>query len=286
MRVIVTFLFCFLILAPGAWAQDTILARADGYELKQSEIEPALAFLRFLAQSDIPESEIKSITGEFIEEFKAGPKELLGSLHDLETAYGTAKSTNDPLLVGEFRQKVIGELYKTVENTPANEVPTYVSFLFQKAPVVAIDSTTGAALTEPDLDASLNYIQQLQEFKGDPISNEDLATARAEIIAGFDELDEETQNMFASGTLLMGVYTGNFKAFTAEQQNATKSHYRDTVGGPPTDIKVRGPGDEDTSILAKLSRGAVDDHKALMESIEKQGGDDQYWSLQKKDQTK
>ena len=277
-NLLVLFSLALICLTP-ATAQGLVLARAGGYELTRNDLEPALELLKFLAQAPLSQTDIQAVINESIADFRTGPQELKTALNDLQKVYGAAQTTTDPLQLGDFRQKVIGELYLSVKDLPPHEIPDYVKILLTKAPVVAYDNNTKVVLTRPDLNACLRYMQQMNEFKGTALSQQDLNTAAQEVIAGFTQIDAETQKLLASGTVLLGVYKANFSQFSEEQKGATKSHFRDTVGGPPSNVRVRGPVEPEPTLTAALSTDGLDFHQALMKSIQSQGGSENYWSL-------
>ena len=277
MRTLLTLLSLALICLAPVSAQNAVLARSGSYELTRTDLEPALELLRFLAQAPLSQSDIQAVINESVADFQTGPQQLMTALGDLKKVYGAAQTTTDPLLLGDFRQKVIGELYLSVKDLPATEVPDYVKILLTKAPVVAYDSNTKVILTRPDLNACLRYLQQMNEFKGNAFSQQDLNSAAQEVIAGFSQIDPETQKLLASGTVLMGVYKANFDRFSEEQQGAARSHFRDTVGGPPSSVRVRGPVATEPTLLNRISNDGLDFHQALMKSVKKEGGSENYW---------
>lgn len=279
MKTLLVVLSLVLICLTPVSAQSAVLARSGGYELTRNDLEPALELLKFLAQAPLSQTDIQAVINESVADFQTGPQQLKTALSDLQKVYGAAQATTDPLQLGDFRQKVIGELYLSVKDLPANEVPDYVKILLTKAPVVAYDTNTKVVLTRPDLNACLRYMQQMNEFKGTMLSPNDLNTAAQEVIAGFSQIDPQTQKLLASGTVLMGVYKANFSNFSEEQKGATKSHFRDTVGGPPSNVRVRGPAEPEPTLTAKLASDGLNFHHALMKSLQKEGGSDNYWSL-------
>ena len=271
------FLFCLLSPVP---AQNQVIATSQGYQLTEDDLRPALELLVFLAQSDLTQSEIEYIVGEAIQEFQASPTPLLESLNELNQVLSGAELTNDPILLGEVRQKLIAEFYKMAQATPAGEMPAYMSVLFRKAPVVAYDPQTEVALTRPDLDASVAFLKLLNDYEeGNKLSPQEMAMAGQELVSGFTQLDEDVQKLLASGTIMNTILQSNLKTMTPEQKTNLTSHYRTTTGGPPT--RTRGGGEEAPSMEAAqiLSKQGMNNTKSMMESLKASGGSDDYWKM-------
>ena len=133
MKTLLVVLSLVLICLTPVSAQSAVLARSGGYELTRNDLEPALELLKFLAQAPLSQTDIQAVINESVADFQTGPQQLKTALSDLQKVYGAAQATTDPLQLGDFRQKVIGELYLSVKDLPANEVPDYVKILLTKA---------------------------------------------------------------------------------------------------------------------------------------------------------
>lgn len=264
----------FLFLPCPALSQDPTLATSPGYELKQSHLMPALELLVFLAQADLEEAEALSIIEEAKAEFLAGPAAFIQSMNDLSSAMDKAKTINDPTVLGQFRQLLIAEFYKMAQS-PDNASSAYIRTLFNKAPVVAYDPQTGVALTQPDLIASLVYLQALNAQRGTQIPDEQMLMAGEEIKSGFGQLDAETQQLMASGTILLTVFQGNMQNMSQEQQSNVTSHYRTTVGGPP---RVTRGGKPEEAALESLTVEGIKNSSSMLNSIKAAGGSEDYWN--------
>ena len=274
MKKTLLFLALFLFLPCPALSQDPTLATSQGYELKQSHVLPALELLVFLAQSDLEEGEILAILEEAEAEFMGGPASFIQSMNDIASAMEQAKAINDPTILGQFRQQLIAEFYKMAQNS-GSDGSAYVTTLFNKAPVVAYDPQTGVALTQPDLMASLVYLQALNAQKGTQIPEEQMLMAGEEIKSGFAELDAETQQLMASGTILLSVFQGNMQSMSQEQQANVTSHYRTTVGGPPRITRGSKP---EVAALESLTGDGIKNSAGMLNSIKAAGGTEDYWN--------
>lgn len=274
MKRLLLFLVLFFVSTCPALSQDPTLAASEGYELKQSHLMPALELLVFLAQSDLEEQEALSILEEAEAEFMDGPAAFIQSMTDLRSAMDKAKTIQDPTILGQFRQQLITEFYKMAQS-PENANSAYISTLFKKAPVVAYDPQTGVALTQPDLMASLVYLQALNAQGGTQIPDEQMLMAGEEIKSGFSQLDAETQQLMASGTILLTVFQGNMQSMSQEQQANVTSHYRTTVGGPPR--LTRGENPEKTAMESLTVEGSKNS-SSMLSSIKAAGGSEDYWN--------
>ena len=235
---------------------------------------PALELLVFLAQSDLDEEEALSILEEAKAEFSGGPADFIQSMNDLSSAMDKAKAINDPTVLGQFRQLLIAEFYKMAQS-PDNASSAYIGTLFRKAPVVAYDPRTGVALTQPDLMASLVYLQALNAQGGTQIPDEQMLVAGEEIISGFGQLDAETQQLVASGTILLTVFQGNMNSMSQEQQANVTSHYRTTVGGPPRVTRGSKP---EVAAMESLTLEGIKNSSSMLNSIKAAGGSEDYWT--------
>lgn len=265
-------LLFFLVATPGL-AQDPVIATSQGHQLRQSHLMPPLELLQFLCQSELTSQEVEAVAMELRSEFLNSPAALLQSVKDLEAALTTAQGTNDPMLLGQFRQELIWEFYQ-IAQSPEGE-STYLKVLFDKAPVVALDPNTKVALTRPDLIACLAYFKALNDYRGTEVPEGQLLQAAEEVQAGFGQLDAETQKIMASGTVLLSVLQGNMASMSESQQSEVKSHYRTTTGGPPG--LTRGAP---LTAAESLARDSLSNTQSMMSSLKEAGGTEDYWKLQ------
>ncbi|MFA5507620.1 MAG: hypothetical protein WC423_19475 [Vulcanimicrobiota bacterium] len=272
-------LLAFLLFSPSV-AEEQVLATSQGYQLTESDLGPALDLLVFMSQSQLTQRERDYVVGEAIQEFQADPRSMLESLQEIKVMIQQAESTNNPMLLGEVRQVMIAEFYKMAQTMTPGEMPAYMEVLFQKAPVVAYDPHTNVALTRPDLNASVEFLNQANQFQGNDIPQAQMQMAGEELVRGFTELDVNTQKLLASGTILNIVLTSNLNTMTPQQRTDFTSHYRTTTGGPPG--RTRG-GEETTpeqQAAESLARDSVHRSHSLMESLRASGGSDDYWKVQ------
>lgn len=272
---LIVFALLLLLGAPTP-AQNRVLATSGGYQLTDGDLRPVLELVVFLAQSQLTESEIQSIAGEAIEEFNSEPAPLLQSLGELNQILLNAQATNDPMVLGELRQKLIAEFYRVYQSTPGNEMPAFLKILFQKAPVVAYDPRTNVALTRPDLEASVALLTAMNQYQENKIPANQMGMAGQELVRGFSELDADTQKLIASGTILNTILQSNMQTMSPQQKTNFTSHYRTTTGGPPT--RTRSGGDNET--VQTLSEGGFKNTRSLMNSLKATGGTDDYWKMQ------
>jgi hypothetical protein len=275
-------LFLLLTLALPCLGQDRVLATSQGYQLTQSSLQPALQLLTFLIQGELTPQESQAVIDESVAEFQGGPAELMQSLQDITDAVQLVESKNDPLVLGDFRQKLIAEFYKTSSTTPANEKSAFIKILEARAPIVAYDPKTGVVLTQNDLVACLAYMGKLSMMEGEEVTEQDLVEAAEEVITGFSQIDPETQKLLASGTILVNLYDSNIQQMSPQQKTTLTSHYRQTVGGPPK-LTTRGSAEPPKpNALQALSSNGLRNHEAMMKSLDDSGGSSQYWSTVKK----
>lgn len=267
-RNVLLMLLLFFLPAPAV-AQNGVLATSQGYQLTENDLRPALELLVFMAGSGLSEQEVQYIVGEAVQEFQATPVALLESMQQLSQAINQAQATSDPMLLGRVRQELIGEFYKMALSTPQDQMPAYLAVLFRKAPVVAYDPRTGVALTQPDLEASVEFLKALNTYRGNEIPPSQMALAGAELKNGFASLDEESQKLLASGTILHTILEKNLQQMSPQQQTQVTNHFRTTVGGPPSRTRS-GAGQA-------LSRDGVQNAQGMMESLRATGGTDDYW---------
>ena len=270
-------LLLFFLVAP-AWGQNQVYATVDGYRLTTYDIDPAFQLLSFLTQEELSDTERGRILQESVEEFQGDPSGTLQSLRELSSSMQLVHSKNDPLVLGEFRQRMLSEFYRMTQSTPDNEMPAFLSILNRRAPVVAYDPSTDVALTEKDLLSCLAYMQKMSALKGENLSDNELLEAGQEVIDSFDQIDLETQKMLASGSLLISMYEGNVNRMSEQQQSEMQNHYRTTVGGPPKGT-TRGP--EQAEIVTRLTESGLRNHEGLMESLKESGGSTDYWDVVK-----
>ncbi|MCA9797603.1 MAG: hypothetical protein KC910_37590, partial [Candidatus Eremiobacteraeota bacterium] len=109
-----------LILLSPAQAQDQVLAAGQGYQLKQSDLVPAMNLLAFLVQGQLEPQEVNYLVQAAVTEFQASPAAYLGQLRSLNGSIAQAQGISDPLKLGEFRYKLIGEFYAAAQRVPAN----------------------------------------------------------------------------------------------------------------------------------------------------------------------
>lgn len=274
-RVISLFFLLGLVLQAGA--QDRVLSHIHGYELRMSTLEPAIELLEFLVQGKVSFQEKQLIVRESIEEFETGPEELLQSMNELQAALQLVRSKNDPTVLGEFRQQMLAEFHIMSQSMPANEMPAYLNILNEKAPVVAFDPNTKVALTQQDLVSALLYMRKLGAMKGENWSDEELIDAAKEVLGTFQQIEPDMQKLLASGTLLESLYSANMNRMSSQQKVNVTNHYRQTVGGPPSQSIVTRGSEAEPSAYQRLSRSGPDENKALLNSLKSAGGETDYW---------
>lgn len=271
-------LLCLLCLFSPVVAQNQVIATSQGYNLTENDLRPALELLVFLAQSNLTQSEIEYVVGEAVEEFHGSPEGLLQSLKELNSTIVAAQETQDPMVLGEIRQRLIAEFYKMSQSTPRDEIPAFITVLFRKAPVIAYDPQTNVALTQPDLKASVAFLETLNDYRGNQLSPQEMAMAGQELVSGFSELDADTQKILASGTILNTILQTNLQGMNTQQRQELTSHYRTTVGGPPS--RTRGGDESGTEAGKVLSKDSITNTRSMMESLKASGGSDDYWKMQ------
>lgn len=279
---VLSILLVFL-LSAACWGQGQVLASSGGYQLTMTQMEPALELLAFMTQEPLSPDERRQVITESVEEFQGEPASTLQSLAQLQSSLQLVQSKNDPMVLGEFRQKMLAEFYKMSQSTPANEMPAFLKVLNAHAPVVAYDPNTGVALTQKDLAACLLYMQQLGAMQGESYSEQDLLSAGQQVIEGFQNIDPETQKMLASGALYIALYQGNTQRMNLEQKSNLTSHYRTTMGGPPV---TRGGGEPEEidgagQLLSKITNDGQRRNQTMMKSLQESGGSTDYWSVVK-----
>lgn len=279
-RRVASILF-LLFLSTAGWAQSQVLATSGNLQLTTAELEPALELLTFLSQEQLTPTERQSVVQESVEEFQGDPAGTLQSLSELKSAFALVKAQSDPMVLGDFRQQLLGDFHQMTLESQGEELPAFVKALNAHAPVVAYDPDTEVALTQKDLVACLLYMQQLGSMQGETYTEQDLIQAGQEVISGFQQIDPQTQKMLASGSLLISLYQSSTQKMTADQRNTLTTHYRTTMGGPPT---TRGSGETEdgaSQLLAKLSGDGTRRHEGLMKSLQETGESTDFWTVVK-----
>lgn len=272
MRNIVTLSLTLLVcLGSLSLAQNSVLATQQGRQLTAGQLQPAFDVLTFLAQSDLNPSERHLITNEFVAEFQADPKSALEGFQAFADIKTMIQSTADPAELGLLRQKLLAGFYQEAQSS-GDVQPDFYRILFEKAPIVAYDGETGIVLTQPDLLAGLVFLQKVSAFEGTQFTDQELEQAGAEALTGFTDLDLETQQVLASGTIYLSYLQSNLQNMNQVQKTNVTNHYRTTIGGPPGN--TRAPKE---SAFAALTRLGPENQKALTESITLAGGSSDYW---------
>lgn len=279
-------LILLLLLSP-LQAQDQVLATSQGHQLKQSHLLPAFQFLAFLVQSELTQQEVTYLLQASVTEFQAQPVAYLQELSSFNQSIASAQGITNPLMLGEFRQKVIGEFFAAAQQVPQNQIPAYLQVLFQRCPVVAFDPKTKVALTQLDLQASMVYVQELHALQGQQIPNQTLEVMAQQLVAGFPQLDQQTQNFLASGNIVLAIYRANVARLTAQQQQAMAQQYSQQVssngGGYTPSTSAQGKAWENwhnQQTFQIMQNMQNQSHVTMMNVIENMGGSDNYWTLE------
>lgn len=279
-------LLLFLILSPS-YAQDQVLATSQGYQLRQSTLAPAINFLNFLIQGQITQDELNYLLQMSLTEFQANPQGFLNEMNGFNQSIAQAQGISDPIKLGEFRQKVIGEFFAAAQTVPQNQIPAYLQVLFRRAPVVAFDPKTKAALTQLDLQASLLYVQELYALQGQQVPPQMLETWAQQLVAGFTQLDQPTQNFLASGNIVLSIYRANVARMNQQQQQAMAQQYTQAAqnqgGGYTPATTASGKAMENwhnQQTFQIMQNMQNQSHVTMMNVIENMGGSDNYWTLE------
>ena len=75
---------------------------------------PAMNLLAFLVQGQLEPQEVNYLVQAAVTEFQASPAAYLGQLRSLNGSIAQAQGISDPLKLGEFRYKLIGEFYAAI----------------------------------------------------------------------------------------------------------------------------------------------------------------------------
>lgn len=272
-------LLLLLFFTATSLAEEQVLAKSGNFQLTASELEPTLQLLSFLAQDPLSSSERQSVVQEMVEEFQDDPAETLQSLNDVRAAFSLIQGQNDPMMLGDFRQQLLGDFHKMALETAPDELTVFVKVLNHHAPVIAYDPNTEVALTQKDLVACLLYMQQLGSMQGESYTEQDLVNAGLEVVEGFQKIDAETQKMLASGSLLISLYENSTQKMTANQKNKLTTHYRTTMGGPPTTRNSGAVADGSSLLLSKLADDGARRHEGLMKSLQESGESTDFWTV-------
>lgn len=276
-----------LLIGSPSWAQDQLLATSQGYQLKQSDLVPAISFLNFLIQGQVTQQELNYLLQMSVTEFQADPAAYLTQIQGFNQSIARAQGIADPIKLGEFRQKVIGEFFGAAQKVPANQLPAYLQVLFRHVPVVAFDSNTKVALTQLDLQASLLYVKELYALQGQQVSPQALEVWAQQLVAGFSQLDAATQNFLASGNIVLSIYRANVARMNQQQQQAMANQYSQQMTannqGYTPSTSAAGKAMENWhnqqtfNIMQNMQNQS---HVTMMNVIENMGGSDNYWTLE------
>jgi hypothetical protein len=282
----------FLNFSP-ALAQDQVLAQSQGYQLKESDLVPAIYFLNFLVQGQISQQEMVYLAQSSATEFQQNPAAFMNELQTLNQSIARAQTVTDPLKLGEFRQTIIGEFFAAAQNVPQQQMPAMLQVLFKNAPVLAFDPNTKVALTTQDLQASMLYLQELYSYQGQNLDQQQVNQMAYQLAQNFQQLDRPTQNFLASGCVVLAVFRANIAKMNQAQQQALAQSYQQQNANYQPSYQPQQAYQPSTSAAGKqwenwhnqqsmqiMQDTMNQNHVTMMNVIENMGGSDNYWTLE------
>lgn len=272
-----------------AVAQDNVLANSQGYQLRESHLVPTLQFLNFLVQDQINQQELTYLVQSSVQQFQQNPQGFLTELQTMNQSIARAQTIQDPLMLGEFRQKVIGEFYAASQQVPANQIPPLLQVLFRRMPVVAYDPNTKAALTQSDLQCAMHYLKELYQYQGQAIPDQTLIQMGNSLAQNFTQLDPKTQNFLASGGIVLTIFRTNVARMNQAQQQSLAQSYQQqqaaysqpSTSGGSTSVAAKQWENWHNQQSFKIMQDTMNqNHVTMMNVIENMGGSDNYWTLE------
>ena len=284
-RVVFALFLAFLTLSPCS-AQDSVLSQSQGYQLNESHLVPGISLLNFLIQDQVNQQELTYLVQSSVQEFQTNPAAFLQEIQGLNQSVLQAQAIRDPMMLAEFRQKVLAEFYGAATQLPANQIPPYFQVLFKRVPVVAYDAQRKVVLTQPDLQAAMAYVQELHAYQGQNVPIETLNQMAYQLSTNFSQLDNQSQTMLSNGTLVLAIFRANVQRMSQAQQQTLAQSYQQTV---PQSYSNTGGGSVATKqwenwhnqqALNIYQETMNQNHVTMMNVINNMGGSDDYWTLE------
>lgn len=281
-RVLVTLLLALVTLVPCS-AQDSVLSQSQGYQLNESHLVPGISFLNFLIQDQVTQQELSYLVQSSIQQFQANPAVFMQEIQGLNQSVMQAQAIRDPMMLAEFRQKVLAEFYGAATQVPANQIPPYLQILFKRVPVVAYDAQRKVVLTQPDLQAAMAYVQELHAYQGQNVPMETLNQMAYQLSSNFTQLDSQSQILLSNGTLVLAIFRANVQRMNQAQQQAMAQNYQQTQAYSNTGSSVATKQWENwhnQQALNIYQETMNQNHVTMMNVINNMGGSDDYWTLE------
>lgn len=222
-------------------AQNRVLATQGGYQLTEADLVSSVELLHFLIQGQLTQDELAYLAQHSAAEFQKNPAQFLNTTRQLTNMINQLKASNNPMATAQVRLQVLGEAAAFVQNRPYQEWPASYQLLFKRAPVVAYDPNSKMVLTQQDLAATLHYMGQAYINQGQNVTQQDLEQAALQIGDNFRNLDQNSQFVLGSGTLMLRLYQQYPQMLAGSTQQNYNQGYsqgynqgRTTTGGPAT----------------------------------------------------
>jgi hypothetical protein len=285
---IVTLLLVFLATASSGLAQDRMLGQSQGYQLNESHLVPSVGLLNFLIQGQVSQQELQYLVQACVQEFQTNPPAFMQGLQGLNNSIAQAQNINDPMMLAEFRQKLLGEFYGAASQLPANQIPPYIQILFQRVPVVAYDANRKVVLTQTDLQAAMLYVQELHAYQGQNVTMEQLNTMAYQLSNNFSQLDAQNQTMLANGSLVLAIFRANVAQMNqAQLQQNYQQNYQQAYNSAPAysssgnSAAAQQMDNWHNQQTMKIYQDTMNqNHVTMMNVINNMGGSDDYWTLE------
>jgi hypothetical protein len=247
-------------------AQNQVLAQHGGYQLTDADLAPSVEFLNFLIQGELTQDELVYLVQHSAHEFQKNPAEFLNTTQQIAYAVNQLKALNDPVQAAGIRQQTLNQAAAFVNNTPQHEWPASYQLLFKRAPVVAYDTNTGMVLTQQDLVATVQYMAQAYINQGYSVSQQDMEQTAVQIAGNFSGLDQNSQMVLGSGTIMLQIYQQYPQLLASSTQPGYNQSYNynqaTTTGGPPAGSNYNSYSDGGYNSYSDAAR-----HKAVDQQI-------------------
>lgn len=283
LRSLLTVLLLVGIVTGSGAAQNRVLAQQGAYRLTEADLVSSVELLNFLIQGQLTQQEMAYLAQSSAQEFQQNPAQFLNTTHQLNSMIGQLKASNNPVQVAQVRLNVLGEAAAFVQNRPQQSWPASYQLLFKRAPVVAYDPSSKMVLTQQDLAATLQYMGQAYVNQGQSITQQQMEQAALQIGGNFRNLDQNSQFVLGSGTIMLRMYQQYPQMLAANAQQLPNQGYtqgRTTTGGPATSASSGYRSNSEAArhravnqqIMSNLYNNMNQNHATMMNYLETNPG--------------
>lgn len=239
----------------------------------QQDLQAYLILVQFLTNQQITQPEAEAIAGRLQQEFSAHPAAARQDADELIQALVTVNNMQDPLQIGQVRQKLLAALYGLSQSGEANN--PVVQAVFRRVQPLAFDAQGSWLLTESDLTSTLEYLQFANQAQGGgAFSAGQVQTFRNQAIQNFARMSEADKQFLTSGTLIWNLVQVNVQNMSQAQQQQVYQSYNQAA-----QPAAQSSGAVDPAVYQMMSQMSLQNHASMMNCIENIGGSGNYWEV-------